>query len=483
MIIYLLRTDKFLKVINSKRFFIGLLIFLFLAFSLVGIKKFINIDTSLYDFGIQHQVIANTANEHWFESSIEVDNFLGDHTAFLMAIPALIYKIVPTPFVLFVVQSGAVILGAYGIYLIALEILQREKLAKLISLIFVFYIPLSANLLFDFHENSLGIPFLIFGMYYFIKGKALLSYFLMFMALLAKEDFGFFIGGFGLYHLLIQRNLKAIPLLFGYLYSVYAMFVLIPLYRAGELSDSFLRFSRFGTTGGEVISNIVKDPLGAIKHMFSGYKIFYIFKLAYPLVFLSFIAPASFLVFLPNLVINLLSDNGSYNSGLYHYNVLISVGIFYSAIIGLKNIQDNKILSQLKNLTNQISIQFAILSLVLINSSIILFHPVWKDVIKPLDRFDEYQYIQNFKNEISDLSPTSSTVGVANTLGSLFGEFRNLQIVYPLGWGTYSEIPDYVVLDKEYGSEVVNIIESYVKSGYKIYDEYKLVVILKNSVE
>src|SRR5690606_34593938 len=128
-----------------------------------------------------------------------------------------------------------------------------------------------------------------------------------FLALLAKEDFGFFVGSFGLYHLIFRKNLMAIPLFGGYLYSLYAMFILIPLYRAGELSDSFLHFSKFGKTGGEVVSGILKNPIEAIKHMFSANKVFYIFKLSYPLAFLSFIAPASFLVFLPNLIINLLS--------------------------------------------------------------------------------------------------------------------------------------------------------------------------------
>lgn len=473
---------KLIEITRSKKFYFSLLFLIFVFFSLIGIKKHINIDNYIYDFGVQYQAVVSTSQGRFFEASVEVENFLGDHVSFLLAIPAMVHIFIPSPFIMYFIQSFSIVLGAYGFYLISKKLLKSEHVSRLISLMFIFYIPISYNFLFDFHENSLAIPFLTFGIYYFISEKYKYSYISFALALLAKEDIGFLVGSFGLYHLLVYRNSKALPVfLGGFIYSLVAMFVMIPFFRRGELSDSFQRFSYFGNSGGEVISTIIRDPVDAIRQMLTRNKLFYIFKLFYPVAFLTLFAPFTLIVILPCLVINLIADNGAYNSGLYQYNIMIAIGIFYSAIVALQNLKEEKVVDSIKNKLYFINSNFIIFILVSISTSIFILHPLWKDLMKPLDRFDEYRYIQSIKESI----PTDTPIGAANSVGSLFGEYRYLEIVYPQGWGRSVLIPEYIILDKHYGglNEVNSVVQSYQKVGYVVYGEFKDIIILQNTIE
>ena len=106
------------------------------------------------------------------------------------------------------------------------------------------------------------------------------AFFLSFiLAALAKEDVGIFIGSFGLYILLTKRDLKGVPLLLGYIWSVGLMAFLMPKIRGG-VSDTLERYKDWGGPGAiDIAKNIISQPVKALQYSFQELKIILLIKI------------------------------------------------------------------------------------------------------------------------------------------------------------------------------------------------------------
>lgn len=68
------------------------------------------------DFGIFHQVIANTAHGDFFAMTIHPHIYLGDHVSPFLLVLAALYRIAATPETLVIVQVLAVVLAVWPLY-------------------------------------------------------------------------------------------------------------------------------------------------------------------------------------------------------------------------------------------------------------------------------------------------------------------------------------------------------------------------------
>ena len=161
LLIYFLqkRDKKLAKFIRSERNLTILLILISLTFAAVLYFKYLNFRTYTYDLLIDYQAIVNNTRGHFFETSVEVKNLLGDHFAILLLIPTFLYTLIPHPSTLFIIQSLCMGIGSVGIYYLAKQIIKNRAISVVFALIFILFPSLAGVFLFDFHEIALAIPF------------------------------------------------------------------------------------------------------------------------------------------------------------------------------------------------------------------------------------------------------------------------------------------------------------------------------------
>ncbi len=436
-----------------------LLSFFFVGYFLIPFWNHLNLRTALFDFGLQEQVIWNTSEGRWFESSPEVDNFLGDHFSPLLLLVALIYRLFPCSLTLFIIQSGSATLAVWALYRISQVHLASSKLRILFLAILVLYRPLAGMLLFDFHEIALAFPFLCVGLYFLEKKQMWIGTLLLVTAMLAKEEVGVLVSMIGMYFFVIRKQKFGIFLfIYGALYSLFSIFFLIPYFRNGMPSDSLERYSYLGTEPLMLYKEIIHRPTLLMREIISREKIVYFFKLFSVVPPLILVFPEVLFLVLPAFFINFLSNSSAQVSTNAQYDVLTTVAIFYSLIFALKKISQEQLNKRyLSKSSTYIGLIFVA---VLVNVLIIHKHPLWSHIFIENRREDRKALI-----EITQNIPKEATLYVSNNLGAHLAKYENIYLFDP-PWLPQIHKPEYIVIDtKEY-------------SGYYDFEstpEYKLI--------
>ena len=406
----------FLKSLINKKFFLlcSSLIILIL-FTLSAYLQYINLHSALLDLGLEQQVVWNTAQGRIMQSGVETANYLGDHFSLITLPVALIYKLFPGVITLFFLQNLALILSGLGVYKLVNLILKNKVWATAFFFIFITYLGISGLWLFDYHPNVFALPFLIWGWYFFHNRKIKITFILFILASLGKEEIGIYIGMSGLLMLLKYRNKIGIFFAcYGFLISILALFVFIPYFRQ-ETADTFARYSWLGNSFADAISTVLTNPFFILGKLLSFFKISYLFKLGLPLLFIFIAAPKESIIIIPSLLINMFADFPSQTSALYQYDVAVTAGIFYVAVIGLKRI--SKYVRDIK----EVNFKFHLLSyFIVINFFLFVVHPFWSVIFRPLNRYQDYLFLQDLRKKI----PENFIISVSNIPGGLFGEYE-----------------------------------------------------------
>jgi uncharacterized membrane protein len=406
-------------------------------FIAIGYYKHINLYTSLFDFGLQEQVIWNSAQGRWFESSPEVNNFLGDHFSPLLIIVIIIYKVFPYSLTILAVQSIAIFLGIYAFFKIAQIHYAKSIIPLIVIIILTLYRPIAGVLLFDFHEVALAFPFLAWGLYLIEKKSIKFGITLLLVAMFAKEDVGVFVGMIGLYNFIFNKQKWGIALfVLAGIYSILALFYMIPFFRNGIASDSLERYSYLGSTINEILQNILQRPLWVISEIVTKYKIVYLLKLLLPIFPVLILLPRFIVLVGPNIAINILSNSYFQSSANFHYDVMITVGLFYLFILSI---------NQLKKYKNIIHIKaklLIIILLILTNVINLYNHKIISTIYTVENRQADLLALNNIKKIID----AQDTIAVSNSLGGHMGQYRYVYLFDP-PWLPLDIVPQYILVD------------------------------------
>ena len=354
-------------------------------FSYFTILRYKTLYASYYDLGIMHQTVYNTfisiKTGDW-SRFLELTNPLGSnqikrmaiHNDILLALLAPFYFLHSGPETLLVIQAAIIALGALAIFKIANLILQKNKYAALLALIFslayLLYPPLERANIFDFHAVVLATAFLLFMFYFWLVKKYLFSLIFFVLSLFSKEQVALTTMMFGLYAFLNchcerlkgakQSQLKGLKGLlrpppwrgprndrewfFSFLivilsifWFIFSVFYLIPLSRGGN-HFAVSRYSDFGDSPLRIILGVFTNPDSIFKYVFRTDSLNYLINLLGPIGYLSLLSPIQLLITLPEFAINLLSKNPNMKNIIYHYTAVITPFVFISAIYGAKKI-------------------------------------------------------------------------------------------------------------------------------------------------
>lgn len=432
--------------VNEIMIIFVLLVLFTVFFSHLAIKRHHNLGSGLYDFGLEHQVVWNTSEGRWFETSVEVDNYLGDHFSLLIVIPAVIYKFFPSDVTILITQVLAVAISAAGIYLLAKKILHSRALGLAFMLIFAFYFGVSGLMLFEFHPVTFCLPFLTWGLYFYeTSSRKRLAVILFILGALAKEEIGIFVGMYGFYRVFFKHDRSKTSIflmIFGILFSLAALFVFIPYFREGVPADTLVRYKYWGDSGFSILINVLTRPFEVLIHLLGEARLSYIVRLLLSVGFLPLFAPKAALIVIPNLMINALTAYPpGQTSGYDHYDSITSLVMVWAAILGLKNI-----------VQRTGTYKYTMSSLAFISLAVFLFHPLWRLSFMSNEAWEkDYSFVRYVNRAL----PENAIIGASNSVGAQLGEHRKLQSI-DYDFDIYDEDPEYMFVDTKRDTKIWN---------------------------
>jgi len=324
---------------------LGILICIYIGyFTIASFLRYDNFYAGRYDLGNMDQTVWNTINGRIFQTSNDdgaIISRLSFHADFMLILLSPFYLLWSNPKTLLLIQAVVLGLGAVFVFLIAKEILKNKNFSLIFGFLFLINPLVQFTNLYDFHAVTLATTMLLASFYYLIKKKYLLLVFFLILSGITKEQVWIITSFFG-FPLLFQRS-KHVRLLgsgitfFSLTIFFYLISYVIPQNLGGQ-HFALTYFTEFGNSPTQVISNVIFSPQKILFTFFETSRLEYLKQLFIPIGFLSFLSPISLIFAVPDVLINLLSNNSHLRQIYYQYTANITPFIFISSIFATKKI-------------------------------------------------------------------------------------------------------------------------------------------------
>jgi uncharacterized membrane protein len=291
--------------------------------------------TNAFDLGFFDQIIWNTSQGRWFETTFVDYNFLGQHVEPVLLLFAGVYRVAPRVEVLLLAQAAVAAWAAWPLYLAARRVLASATAALLVAAAYLLAPHLHGAVLFDFHPEVMGTAG-IFGAFALLVSKhpgwalvALGSVFLL------KEDAGLAAAGFALIVWLRGYRRHALALAAASaLYAVLVIGVFMPPVRggAGDLQE---RYGYLGKDAPGVVTGALRRPDIVIAHLAGGAQRRALAYLVGSQALLPLAGPAA-LAAAPLLAANLLATHPPQRDLTLHYVVLPFALVLVATVLGVR---------------------------------------------------------------------------------------------------------------------------------------------------
>ena len=294
------------------------------------------------DMGNMVQVVDNTAHGRILQMTGgdgRQINRLAAHVDPILAVFALPWLVWPDPAMLLVAQAALVALAAWPVFLLGRRVLGDTAAAALCAAAALLYPPLQFAALDEFHPVTLVIPLLLFAFVFLEEDRRWLAVPFLVLAALCKEEIPLVIALMGLYFALRKRALW--PLLItaaAGLYFLLAVGVVIPHFNGGSSSHFLNRYSGGEESMRSLATGLLAHPWRVVTTLLAPSGLAYLVKLLWPLGFTSLLSPLTFLISLPELLINLLSSKPQQHSIAYHYVAAEAPFVIAAMVLGLRRL-------------------------------------------------------------------------------------------------------------------------------------------------
>lgn len=381
--------------------FIAALVFLY-SFLLAG-RRYSNYEFGKFDLGNMSQMVWNTGHGRFMEVTDQFGSNMPrwgmSHVDPILAIFVPFYMLLPHPMLLVFFQQLIIISAVIPIFLYLKTNIKSELVAFIVSLTYLLYPSIGYTLIWTgFHGISFIAPLLIWLYWFLDKYKFLIKnknkklfviyWVLIILMLFGKEEVGAMLAIFSVFLYFKNKKLAIQTFIISFFWFIFAFFFIIPHYSdLREVSvDKFMfeskvenvspvivkntnffikRYSYLGDTYGEMIINVIKDPVLITKQLFNEEndnksEILYTFG---PFGFIVLLNPF-WLVSLPDLMIGLLSNSDGFSITNHRVGFVVST-LFISYILILKRIYKFK-----KGKVLMYGLSFLILFLTLYTSNV-----------------------------------------------------------------------------------------------------------------
>jgi uncharacterized membrane protein/fermentation-respiration switch protein FrsA (DUF1100 family) len=397
-------------------------------FTIASFLRYNNFFTGRFDLGNMDQAVWNTIHGRIFQitdpNGTDIISRLSFHADFILILISPLYLIWSNPQMLLLLQSVVLGLGAIFVFAISKLILRNKGLALTFAFVYLLNPALQYSNLYDFHPVVLGTTLLLATFYFFLKKKYLFFLIFAILAGLTKEEIWAIISLFGLaiaIRSLVTNKLKlnkqnAFEIIFGIVIFFVSAFIgyfliekLIPLVRgSGHFALSY--YSDFGNSASDIFKNVLLSPLKTASTVLQPTKLLFLFQLLLPLGLLSLLSPLALIFAVPDLAIDLLSNNPQLHQIYYQYTAAITPFLLISAIYAVNFLI--KRFSKIK--ITLIVIYLVVFSLL----SAYAFGPLPGAMHADIDMFNKQLSYGSVINDFISQIPTRYSIAATNNIGS-----------------------------------------------------------------
>jgi uncharacterized membrane protein len=331
---------------NEGRFAFGLAALYVIVYSTLSVLRHESYHSFGFDLGLFDQVFWNTTQGRPFESTMSQSlpvphSLLGDHFSpvFLLLMP--FYFAFPHPESLLVLQTLALGLGAWPIYLLA-KLKLPAGYGFLWVLAYFLVVPLAYINLYDFHEVALSVAPLGFAIYFLERDRRILFLLSLFLTFLIKEEMALIGVGFGAYVLLGKRDWRlGLAVLVGSLLTFAALIQLALPFFAGGRSYPYIadRYAEVGGSPRGILTTLVTDPLRIARTLLQPTKVSFVIGVFGSTLGLSALAGWAALLLLPTIAYLLLSNYLPQYSFTSQYSAPLIPLVVGTAILALARLR------------------------------------------------------------------------------------------------------------------------------------------------
>jgi uncharacterized membrane protein len=300
--------------------------------------------THAEDMGIMDQALWNTTHGAPLHQTIcdivGDNNCLGDVSRFAIhfepiLLPlALLYRFVPSPKTLQLLQVVIVASGALPAYWIASRRLQSSVAGVVFAAVYLLFPALQAAVTFDFHAVTLSAAFLMFALYFMLARNDAGLIIACLLALATKEEIVVDVALIGGSVMLLQRRWRLgaglVVLSAGWLVLELAVMHILSPVGHTPLAG---RYAGLGGSPAQVARFLLTHPVAVVQnYLLEPNHLYYLRTLLAPASYLPLLSPLTLVIAVPAMAINLLSGDPAMYSGLYQYNADIVPVLVLAAI-------------------------------------------------------------------------------------------------------------------------------------------------------
>lgn len=296
-----------------------------------------------YDFGIFSQMFYYMKTDGTPMTTCEREGLLSHfavHMSPTLYILLPFYMLFPHPVTLIILQTVILASGVVPLCLIARRRGLSGKWIFLISALYLLYPAIAGGCFYDFHENKLLAPLVLWLLWALESDSRVLFWVFAVLTLGVKEDSAVYVAFIALF--IIAGTKKR--------FSGIMLFLLSVMWFAGDclLLDSFgegimsYRYNNF-TDGGSLFSmvvNIFLEPGRVLTESFLLEKLYFIAYMLLPLGCLPLLSkkPSRFILLLPMLLVNLMPNYGYQYTIDFQYTYGVAALLFYTSVCNLSEL-------------------------------------------------------------------------------------------------------------------------------------------------
>lgn len=307
----------------------------FIAFAILQHRTY---HSAAMDFAFFDQIVWNTSQGRWFETSFTPYNFMGQHVEPILLLFAGLYWITPAPEWMLIVQALAACGAAILLYLVARERIERAWLAALIAVSYLLSSTLHDALAFDYHSEVMAPLFVFGGMLLLLRGRTVWGIAVLLGTLLLKEDAALVLIWLALPLWLLRERRAALTVaVVGVAWVVLVVGLFMPAVRGGEF-DLEARYAHLGEGAGAggIARGLVGNPVGAAEHVVSRWSAHGVVRQLVPQGGISLLAPAWLLAAVPVALLQFLSSHDTQQQLRLQYGAQVLPLVMLATVEGFR---------------------------------------------------------------------------------------------------------------------------------------------------
>ena len=279
--------------------------------------------STAFDLGIFDQAIYLISQGKEPITTIQGFHILGDHAAWIHYILALPYKIYPSVYWLFIVQSLALALGALPTWYLAIQAGLKESQAMAIVTAYLLYPVVFNGNLFDFHPEVIAVPLLLSAVLAARLENIAWFCVCIILTLGCKAVLSLTVVSMGIWLMLFEKKRLCglLAIIMGSAWFIIATKLIIPAFSGAEAA-AVGRYSYLGNSVFEIAKNLIFQPGLIFSKIFSLDNFGYLILLSAPIIWcLSTASLKPLIGAIPCVAHNLIADYQAQKDLVHQYTL------------------------------------------------------------------------------------------------------------------------------------------------------------------